>query len=978
MHAKESDPFSSVGDDSTNVDSEELEDHVAATLSLAATKSEGPVTASDALDALVRIKHNSKAFENFRSILQSIGPVNLPEPDVEPDPISPIQLFAGFSEALEITRATVRNRPKIWGRDLITAILFMPGPLEAEFTKDLAPDWIARVQSLWQKFLANDDPKHFEKWTETINALQQLRVVESAEPTETADLQSGESNWLARYSADVGADEDKLGIERDVNAMASVIASEDIDPPLAIGLFGNWGSGKTFFMEKLDSAVQIRADAVQRARMNGEVGRLPYVSRIVPIWFNAWHYMDANLWPSLVVRIFDGLAEYTKGEDEELDDARSRLLEESEVTKLELNAARREHESIKNALGEEKERIGKLASKREKYEQDVSDLDPWDAVSTPQVLSIIDRAAGDLDVKIAGENVSLEQQYNAVSEAASELRGLWSTLIRLSRGESSKTRLKKGVRICLAAGAVLGLSIFGLMTWLQIDFSELWAAAAAVFPVLAWLTSKLKAAGETARKINAELTGIEDDLAEAENEQRRKSDSASRRVEQLVHQEDLAQRRILELEAAHLAAEKRVEDATTGRMLERFVQERSRSDDYRQNLGVISMIREDFERFALLFARNKADGGNGEDPKFERIVLFIDDLDRCPRKRVVEVLQAVHLLLALDLFVVVVAVDPRWLQDSLENAKSLVLHIDPEASADSDMATPLNYLEKIFQIPYTLRPMQSSGFSDYVKYLTGKRKTGDQERTAGNGRMVDGSGPVDAVTGPAGADRPEQIDPDRAITDGAAPDNTVGDDGIPASDTPDAGSDRRHASTADNSGDDSDDTGSNEERARLLRTRSVELSEIEREYLSRLGPPIIRTPRQAKRLVNCFQFLRATFTEDELLEFTSKEQPKFAACLLLLALATGQPEVASQVLDRIDEQADDLSKDYGYSWGPLKSVLEDVSPDLVDWYRSIASPLEHVPPPQLLSAAQLVRKFSFVIVNASNGDMGQDVPPGPD
>ena len=35
--------------------------------------------------------------------------------------------------------------------------------------------------------------------------------------------------------------------------------------------------------------------------------------------------------------------------------------------------------------------------------------------------------------------------------------------------------------------------------------------------------------------------------------------------------------------------------------------------------------------------------------------------------QVVDVLQAVHLLLALDLFVVVVGVDPRWLVHSLQS-----------------------------------------------------------------------------------------------------------------------------------------------------------------------------------------------------------------------------------------------------------------------------------------------------------------------
>ncbi len=52
-------------------------------------------------------------------------------------------------------------------------------------------------------------------------------------------------------------------------------------------------------------------------------------------------------------------------------------------------------------------------------------------------------------------------------------------------------------------------------------------------------------------------------------------------------------------------------------------------------------------------------------PRFSRIVLYIDDLDRCPPDKVVDVLQAVHLLLCFPLFVVVVAVDARWVSRAL-------------------------------------------------------------------------------------------------------------------------------------------------------------------------------------------------------------------------------------------------------------------------------------------------------------------------
>jgi hypothetical protein len=86
---------------------------------------------------------------------------------------------------------------------------------------------------------------------------------------------------------------------------------------------------------------------------------------------------------------------------------------------------------------------------------------------------------------------------------------------------------------------------------------------------------------------------------------------------------------------------------------------RAASEDYRRQLGLIATIRRDFQRLARLkeqWRKNK----DGSSPRpIDRIVLYIDDLDRCTPRQVVEVLQAVHLLLALDLFVVVVGVAPR-------------------------------------------------------------------------------------------------------------------------------------------------------------------------------------------------------------------------------------------------------------------------------------------------------------------------------
>ncbi len=133
------------------------------------------------------------------------------------------------------------------------------------------------------------------------------------------------------------------------------------------------------------------------------------------------------------------------------------------------------------------------------------------------------------------------------------------------------------------------------------------------------------------------------------------------------------------------AARKRLVDADEAlvamrpsRQLADFVSGRHASSDYRSRLGVVAQARDDFEQLTRLIAKAAAasdqpiDGANGDGtpdgaflPSIDRIVLYIDDLDRCREKEVVEVLQAVHLLLAFRLFVVVVAVDPRWLVHSL-------------------------------------------------------------------------------------------------------------------------------------------------------------------------------------------------------------------------------------------------------------------------------------------------------------------------
>ena len=120
-------------------------------------------------------------------------------------------------------------------------------------------------------------------------------------------------------------------------------------------------------------------------------------------------------------------------------------------------------------------------------------------------------------------------------------------------------------------------------------------------------------------------------------------------------------------------------------------------------------------------------GGNTALQPIDRIVLYIDDLDRCPGERVVRVLEAIHLLLAFELFAVVVGVDIRWAARSL--AEKYPLHLsagvfeghsgNPAFARAGDGVSALDYLGKIFQIPFWLPPMEEDASRNMIAEIGG-------------------------------------------------------------------------------------------------------------------------------------------------------------------------------------------------------------------------------------------------------------------
>ena len=91
--------------------------------------------------------------------------------------------------------------------------------------------------------------------------------------------------------------DDSLNVRTFASHLAQLIAAKETFMPLSIGLFGAWGAGKSHFINLLDE--QLRQLATDKSRV--------FHKHIVQIRFNAWHYLDTNLWANLVSEIFDQL-----------------------------------------------------------------------------------------------------------------------------------------------------------------------------------------------------------------------------------------------------------------------------------------------------------------------------------------------------------------------------------------------------------------------------------------------------------------------------------------------------------------------------------------------------------------------------------------------------------------------------------------------------------------------------------------------
>jgi hypothetical protein len=736
---------------------------------------------------------------------------------------------------------------------------------------ELQPALSQRLEEIWPR-----------AWAEHGHGLRELPEVEPRE-------------WIARFDADRGGKENSLSLDRYVRAFARVMASRSLTPPLSIGLFGDWGSGKTFFMDSLRRNVEIlRRKTDQEARL--------YCQSICQIEFNAWHYTETNLWASLVSTIFNDLRLFLDGPNDDADEF-NKVLNQLELAR---ELRKEANERVEEAKNRHKEASDKVAKAEKQLRELPIPPKPSDeqlrailsrkiaevvkGTDRHKIVELLERAAGwsgREDLREGAKRLeSGSDTVEAVSESLAEARavssqaGFWWRV--LSGAKVYKTR---GFWLMIAMLAAIPL-LFVLAS--QLGMAQSWAnfwtllgeiltAAAAI---IAWIRSRLGEAASVFDRLSSLQGNVARSIEEARTQDRRADEK--KRDEALSTEKDartnLEEARREEERAAEdeRKANEAVRDATSQARLGRFIRERASGVDYEKHLGLIAMIHRDFKRLSDLMEETRKNGADPALPRIDRIILYIDDLDRCyPPEKVVKVLEAVHLLLFFPLFVVVVGVDSRWVSRSLhKHFEGMLADEAMDVNQESRRierapAESQDFLEKIFQVPFWLRRMEPAAVRRLIYSLISSEELQAPPATAAPdlaaGRMADTL----------------EVEP--------AEDDSSAEAHASATSAEDTSRSEANRTTAE--------AESKGPEALAAPTAGLTITEAELSFMHRVAPLMPRTPRSVKRFVNIYRLYKTALSPDGLASFLGKPaQPgNFRAVQVLLALVTGTPRLAQRV-----------------------------------------------------------------------------------
>jgi hypothetical protein len=706
---------------------------------------------------------------------------------------------------------------------------------------------------------------------------------EAAPMGRTLDLNSDEPEAVIRL--DEKWTNDPLGIRSDVASFAALLASKSLEPPLSIGLFGPWGSGKTTFLKRLRRAIDDRTNQAKASQDASQ--QTPYVSNVVHVEFNAWHFAEDALISSLVDTIVRELRSFIKEDYPLVGAALANLKSETaERSRGKAELIRQNEAAARNAVAAAAKAVSdkKAAAQKGTVTVNAALETAWAAT----LAAVRELPA----VRDSGVAENLGGAVKSLDELQARLEAIRSRPARLFN------ELGWAYTLLLAA-MVLALPI--ATGWLINRVFEGGQTLSAIVS----LSAMLSVVGVWLRAASGAVSKVDQAIAEVVKayEKRIQSDpkvkAAQEQLEIATAAAALAAEALAVAERELQSAEAEAAAASLPTQLLTLVSNRVGDMSYSKELTTISVARGDLQKLSQILRDQVNSTSKAANLRsVDRVVLYIDDLDRCKPEDVVRVLQVVHMLLAFELFVVVVAVDARWVEESLKQnyqwlAGSRVFSVvktgGEPAAETSARITPQDYLEKIFQISFWLEPMTAARAAEYLKSLV---RTSRKESGPVVGPSADLSG---TPTGPM----PTEVD-------------------------------------------------------------RVEILPIELDYMRALAAYVGPSPRRVKRLVNAYRLLKARLSDAQLRSFStdrttddglSRSGP-YQLVIGLLVIGTGARTSAAHILlelaerdprDRLDQVIDAFRERQHPDWTMSAQVLEtlmrtqrssDVS-ELRGWARKV-------------------------------------------
>ena len=843
-------------------------------------------------------------------------------------------LFITKSPSKVVTRAGTNIQYEV---DLFEKVTFLEplhvddfGAIQSTFLKGHAKTNFARTPTM-KKLLPFEDTQ--ELWELLLQPESNLATIDDSSLIKTLALEGNDAppppetprpEGYAAYKSDhvlLGeVRDDHLSIEREINAFSSLICAEHTPLPLAIGLFGNWGSGKSHFMGLMQNeidALSKKQPTTTEDHDSREGTNSNYCKNVAQITFNAWQYVDTHLWASLVSHIYHELAnemyriqnpDETDPDEKERKKLQKSLLEDITFTEEFITEKRERRQILDDAL---KQAV--------KIRNDLSENESGKLELLTKTLftELVERSEFKNDYDHIKEQLQITQgEFRQVQQKIQDLAPIGKRLYHLFKVKRPWTLGFATLSIIFAVLAYNADVITFMDNYIQ-------ALIAGITPITIFLRSQLSTIKESLDK----WSDFYQRINSTENQERTNLDSQiQKQIDKLKAQQQLVEDTIESAVNKLEESGEKFEALSSSRQLYDHILEQGKRSEYKSELGIMSVIHNDFQQLNKRLKAVKNDTNLAQDtdspqdtdtvqdtlPKIDRIVLYIDDLDRCPSKKIVEVLQAVHLMMAFDLFVVVVGVDPRWLVHALQDEYTALNVKEDKNNANNNgnkllwKATPQNYLEKIFQIPFTIRPMSGDGYRDLLTSIwstqaletpdipppTESSEDKDEAQKRDDVELEQSGSPLaPPMPDESGVDESREMnDLDIATSDvpSGPPSSSESDVKAQMVDSDpiykDAIRDVIRAIKGVLKG--AEDTSEPENI--LFTLKKLVIPGPERKFIKKLDK-FVPTPRATIRITNIYSLLRALLTDDDYKDF---ENNNYKAAATLLAILTGFPDQA--------------------------------------------------------------------------------------